>query len=123
MKTQTIRRMVKVKTNGSLAQSAEPHCGPAVEDEIVPWPRENLPTGAGPWRRTTLNAGNGGGHATATTAVVDHSVVPTLPYAHQHCWIRLADSQLPLAPLQAILALLRATWAPLQTRWRLLQAT
>jgi hypothetical protein len=115
--------MVKVKTNGSLAQSAEPHRGPAVEDEIVPWPRENLPTGAGPWRRITLNAGNSGGHATATTAAVDQSIVPTLPHAHQLGWIRLADPQLPLAPLQAILALLRATWAPLQTRWRLLQAT
>ena len=72
-------------------------------------------------RGITLNVGNGGGHATATTAAVDHSIVPTLPRAYQLGWIRLADPQLPLAPLQAILALLRATWAPLQTRWRLLQ--
>ena len=38
-------------------------------------------------------------------------------------WIRRADPQLPLAPLQAILALSRATWTPLQARWRLLQTT
>ena len=113
--------MVKAKTDGSLAQSARPNRGPAVEDELVPWPRENLPKGAGPWRRTMLTAGKCVvGHGTAV-------VESTMPMRHrtrvQLGWIRLADPQLPLAPLQAILALFRATWTPLQTRWRLFQTT
>ena len=90
-----------------------PSCGPAVEDETEPWPRENLPTGAGPWRQTMLMRAERTGH--------DGNVPMRL--RNQLCWSCLADPQLPLAPLQAILALFRATLTPLQTRWRLLQTT
>jgi hypothetical protein len=83
-----------------------------------PWPRENLPTGAGPWRRTKLIAVDGGGHETAV-----YGIVPTRQRVYQLGRLRQADPQLLLAPLQAMLALLRATWTPLQTRRRLLQTT
>ena len=84
-----------------------PSCGPAVEDETEPWPRENLPTGAGPWRRTMLMRAERNGQS---------DKMPMLLRAIQLGWIRLAVPQLPSAPFQAMLALFRATLTPLQTR-------
>ena len=90
-----------------------PSCGPAVEDETEPWPRENLPTGAGPWRQTMLMRAERTGH--------DGNVPMRLH--NQLCWSCLADPQLRVTPLQTMLALSRAMLTPLQATWRLSQTT